>query len=164
MLFVLHGKNNPPSIKMFALRMKKSERTVSRLYEELKEKNFLKIECLKPKVYRYFFDPNGNVNFEKPVETEETVREFEEKEQEEMYSYKETKVSEQEEVKEKENLIIEKAKTIQEYEDFAILENFFWELNGKEREKIILIIEERIEKEANLKEVLSWFLQKVKYV
>jgi DNA-binding transcriptional regulator YhcF (GntR family) len=162
-LFVLHGKRNPPSMKLFAARMKKSERTVSRLYEELKEKKFLTIECIRPKVYKYVFDSNGNVDY-KPKEDK---KEFEliEKPIEELDNEEVEIIEDIENIDEDEDEdIFEKARTIMEYEDFAVLENIFWELAPKSREKIVSILEERFKKEPQSKEVLEWFLEKVKYV
>ncbi|NCU41864.1 MAG: hypothetical protein EOM19_04045 [Candidatus Moranbacteria bacterium] len=162
-MFILHGKRNPPSIKLFAARMRKSERTVSRLYEELKEKNFLSIVCVRPKVYKYVFDSNGNIghSFKKEKEKIELV-EKEKEEIKESVAIEEEAVEEV--VEENDENIFEKAKTIMEYEDFAVLENIFWELKKPSREKITSIIEKRMKSEPRHKEVFEWFLEKVKYV
>ena len=60
--------------------------------------------------------------------------------------------------------IFDKARTIMEYEDFAVLENIFWDLVPDSRETIVSILEERFKKEPQSKDVLEWFLEKVKYV
>jgi DNA-binding transcriptional regulator YhcF (GntR family) len=161
-MFVLHGKKNPPSIKLFAARMKKSERTISRLYEELKEKKFLKIVCVRPKVFQYIFDSNGNVDYE-PKEEKKKIQLVEKEELIEEELIEEVFEEELDETKE-DDIIFEKAETIMEYEDFAVLENIFWELSSTSREKIISIMEKRIKKEPQSKQVLEWFLEKVKYV
>jgi DNA-binding transcriptional regulator YhcF (GntR family) len=158
-LFVLNGKKNPPSIKLFANRMKKSERTISRIYDELKEKNFLKIQCISPKKYKYVFDMNGNVNYDYKEEKEKHEQKLIEKE----VDVKE--IENEEHFEEDFNQeVFEKAKTIKEYEDFAILENIFWNLKPKERKEIVSIIEKRKVLETDSKEVIDWFLEKVKYV
>lgn len=160
-LFVLHGKRNPPSMKLFAARMKKSERTVSRLYEELKEKRFLTIECVRPKVYKYVFDSNGNVGYS--LKKEKQKVELVEKPIEELENDEEVEIVEEIEESNDDD-IFDKARTIMEYEDFAVLENIFWDLIPDSRETIISILEERFKKEPQSKDVLEWFLEKVKYV
>ena len=160
-MFVLHGKRNPPTVKLFANRMGKSERTISRYYEELKEKGFLKLTCLRPKVYKYEFDFNGNVNYDMK---EEKIKFEEEKEieKEVMEVLKQEKI-EEEIKKEEEKIYLQKAKTIEEYEDFAVLENIYWTVDKSEREKIFSILKLRMSKEPKNKEVIKWFLDKVEY-
>lgn len=168
-MFILNGKKNVPSIKIFSKRLGKSERTVSRLYQELKEKGFLKIHCINPKVYQYTFDHNGNIGYKKPKVENKVIIEKNTKEEvirlEEKSEVKESlfdKVSDRLEKANQEYL--DKAKTILEYEDFAVLENIYWDLNTKVRAQVLNIIEDRLEKEPHSKEVLTWFIEKVKYV
>ena len=166
MMFLLHGKRNPPSAQIFANRMKKSVRTISRLYEELKENGFLKIECVQPKVYRYTFDSNGNVNYvpkkEKLVlEKDLLIPKEEIEEQTQEFSQDDFN---KEIVEEERNIIFDKVETIVEYEDFAVLENIYWTLEDKDRKMVVDILEQRSIDEPASREVIDWFLEKVKYV
>lgn len=158
-LFVLHGKKNPPSLKLFAGRMKKSERTVSRYYEELKEKGFLKITCINTNTYKYEFDFNGNVD----VNPKEKIK-LEENQYIEEKADVPVEVFEKAKERLEESLAIQKSKTIKEYEDFAILENIFWQCPDKDKKQIIDILEERSKNENLSREAIDWFLNKVKYV
>ena len=167
-MFVLNGKKNVPSIKIFSKRMGKSERTISRLYEELKEKGFLKIHCVNPKVYQYTFDYNGNIGYKKPKKEKTTT--LEETTKEKIVVLEETKNVEEnifEEVADRldetNQTYLDKAATIVEYEDFAVLENIYWNLDTNIRSKVLKIVEDRLDKEPNSKEVLTWFIEKVKY-
>jgi len=157
-MFVLNGKKNVPSIKVFAKRINKSERTVSRLYQELKEKGFLLIHCVSPKVYQYTFDYNGNIGYKKTkIKPGEVLEEYSEVKEEVFQEVKEILDSKDQE-------LLEKAKTIMEYEDFAIMENIYWTLSEKLRSQILSIMEERIKVESDSIEVLTWFIEKVKYL
>jgi DNA-binding transcriptional regulator YhcF (GntR family) len=163
-MFILNGKKTPPSLRVFSNRINKSERTVSRYYDELKEFGFLKMICVKPKVYQYIFDSNGGLI---EMETKKIEKKIEKEIQASQETIDITKHAEEivikKEVRENE-YIFDKAKSIKEYEDFAILENIFWTLQEDERKEIISIIENRIKKEVSLKNVFQWFLEKVKFV
>ena len=163
MFFVLNGKTNEPNIGRFAKMMKVSPRSVSRYYEELKEKNFLKITPIGINRYKYEFDPWGDVNkvFKKPkkdMPIKDNIK-FVEKEKE-----KADVVEDQKPIPiiEKINEFVEKSKEIKEYEDFAILENQYWLLEKENQKKIVKILEERLLAEPMSKEPIEWFLNKVK--
>jgi len=156
MMFVLNGKKNMPSIKVFAKRIGKSERTVSRLYQELKEKGFLKIHCVSPKIYQYTFDYNGNIGYKKTkIKPGEVLEEYTETPEETIKEVKEILNSE-------DTIYLDKAKTIMEYEDFAVMENIFWDLSQELRNQILNIMEQRLKTEPGSKQVLTWFIDKVK--
>ncbi|NCC71047.1 helix-turn-helix domain-containing protein [bacterium] len=158
MMFILNGKKNIPSIKTFAKRIGKSERTVSRLYQELKEKGFLKIHCVSPKVYQYTFDYNGNIGYKKNIiKPGEVLEEYTETSEE---TFKEV----EEILNNKDIELLDKAKTIMEYEDFAVMENIYWTLSQELRNQILNIMENRIKVEPESEQVLTWFIEKVKYV
>lgn len=164
-MFLLNGRKNTPTIRTFAQRLKKSERTISRYYDELKEKGFLELVCVSPKVYEYKFDLNGNLGHSIKEETKlEEEKQLIEKE------ILESEKLDQEIIKEKivtpmqeeEKLVLKKAKTILEYEDFAVLENMYWSLDNKVKDKIKSILNERKQKEPNSIDVIDWFLEKIK--
>ena len=164
-MFLLNGRKNTPTIRTFAQRLKRSERTVSRYYDELKEKGFLELVCVSPKVYEYKFDLNGNLGHsikeETKVENEKILveKQIEEEERLDQEVLEEKVVTPMEE---EEKLIIKKTKTILEYEDFAVLENMYWSLDNKVKDKVKKILNDRKEKEPNSKEVIEWFLEKIK--
>lgn len=159
MMFVINGKKTEPSIARFAKMTKMSPRTISRYYEELKEKNFLKITPIGINRYKYEFDPYGNIDipYRKKVTeevTEETKVEYVEKEIEEA-------VIEEKIETEKDFTYLQKAQTIQEYEDFAILENYYWTLDTDTQTSIVSILRKRYEKEPNNRDAIEWFLNKI---
>lgn len=160
MMFVLNGRKSEPSISRFSKMSGFSPRTISRYYEELKEKGFLKITPIGVKRYKYEFDPYGNVNKvfkkkeEKPIE-EEVKEILVEKDK------VETPAIEKEPVVEI-NEFVERSKDIEEYEDFAILENHYWNLDRDLQKEIVSILEKRYEIELHNRDALEWFLNKVR--
>lgn len=162
--FIINGKKNEPSIPRFANLMNMSERTISRYYKELKDKGFIKLTQIGLNRYMYDFDINGNVDVvyekRKPV-TVETIKPPEE----EVIVEPTEEVMEpiyEEEVTDDHTEYIEYAKTIVEYEDFAVLDNNFWTLPQTVKNEIISILIERQKSEPKIKDQLEWILNKIK--
>lgn len=153
LLLILNGKRAEPSVKRFAKMMNKSERTISRIYNELKEKDFLKITPIGINRYKYDFDPFGKVSIPKKPKGYKAEKEIVQEPQE---IIKDVVAS----TKPKTKINLEKAKTIKEYEDFAILENFYWTLPKEEQKEILEVLKERIKIETDSKDPIQWFLDK----
>lgn len=158
MILLMHGKGKYISTKTLAYRLKKSERSIQRYRDELKEKGFLKVVMIEPKKFQYIFDYKGMLN-EVTKHKEETKEiEYFEEEKEEIII--EEEIVEIEEEASETDFILTKARTIIDYTDFAILENKFWTFEEETKNKIIEILKIRLEKEPNNKEVIEWFLDK----
>ncbi len=157
---MLLGDKKFTSMSLLAKRMKKSERQVQRIAEELKEKNFLKLVRFEPKKYQWLFDINGNLD--KPIKEQERRIVEEQKEIEAIYEQPtkdEIEKQQDEQISEINKLILEKAKTIVEYPDFAILANKYWEVDDQMKEKIKEIIIKRLSKEPENARALTWFME-----
>lgn len=165
MLLVLNGKKTEPSIARFSKMSGMSERTISRYYQELKDKDYLKITSIGINRYKYEFDPYGDINrtFKKQkeeavldIKTVEDVREEKEivspvvEAKEELSQYDKVAIE-----------LIDKSQTIQEYEDFAVLENLYWTIDESNRDTIKRILNDRLQKEPHNKDAIEWFLNKV---
>lgn len=163
MFFLLNGKKSEPSKKKFARMMKKSERTIDNYYKELKEKGFLDIVQIGYNRYRYDFDINGNVNHDfnqeikeiKQVGTEEEVSVKKEVQVEVV----ETETTEQ--IEEFNLDIVELSKEIMEFEDFAVLENVYWQLEKQYQDQVIKILVHRYNNEEYIKEAIEWVFEKI---
>lgn len=163
MFFLLNGKKSEPSKKKFARMMKKSERTIDNYYKELKEKGFLDIVQIGYNRYRYDFDINGNVNHDfnqeikeiKQVGTEEEVPVKKEVQVEVV----ETETTEQ--IEEFNLDIVELSKEIMEFEDFAVLENVYWQLEKQYQDQVIKILVHRYNNEEYIKEAIEWVFEKI---
>src|SRR5690606_10985596 len=132
---------------------------------------FLKIIRIRPTTYEYIFDYSDRLHEKKP-ETKAVEKEYEIIEAQKMIHEEYADVSSEnldtlvERVKEEPKvdedlLVIEKAKTIVEYSDFAILNNKFWGLKESTKKEIIKIIEERIQNESQNRDQLNWFYERV---
>lgn len=162
---ILQGKNQFTSLKFLADRVGKSVRQVQRDKKELEENGFLKIVRVMPTKYEYVFDYNGRLLDKKP-EVKPIEKEFEiiknEKNQDLEKQIKvENEVEEISIDKNEDDYILEKTKTIFEYSDFAILHNMFWQLSDDLKKSIREIIKERLIKEPQNKQQLSWINEKI---
>lgn len=163
LVIILHGQNRFISTKTLAYRMGKSERSIQRYRDELKEKGFLRVVMIEPKKFQYIFDYKGALNeLTKPKPKEEEKIVYIEKEVEETEEVIEEEIIEEEETEE--DFLFNKTKEINDYSDFAILENKFWSLDEKTKKGIVRILKERKEKEPQTNEVIDWFLDKVSIV
>lgn len=155
MMLLMHGKGKYISMRTLAYRMEKSERTIQRYAEELKEKGFLRIIMIEPKKFQYLFDYRGMLNEITKPKAKETKVEFVEEEVNEEIIVVEEEQTEQ-------DFVLEKAKTIIDYTDFAILENKFWLFDDDLKKSVIKTLENRLEKELENREAIEWFLDKTK--
>lgn len=169
MLFLLNGKKSEPSKKKFARMMKKSERTIDNYYKELKEKGFLNIVQIGYNRYRYDFDLNGNVNHDFKQEIEE-VKQINQEPVGPTLEPGGGLVGEPIKIKPEETLesvikfnkeVIETSKEIIEFEDFAVLENIYWQLPEEAKEEVVKILLSRYKKEEYIKEAIEWVLEKI---
>lgn len=168
---ILQGKNKFTSLSLLAGRVNKSVRQVQRIKEELEINGFLKIIRVKPTTYEYIFDYSGRLNEKKP-ETKAIEKEYEIIEKPKVIHEEHSEVPIEilekavEKIKEEPKidedlLVIEKAKTIVEYSDFAILNNKFWGLKETTKKEIIKIIEERIKNESQNRNQLKWIYERI---
>lgn len=168
---ILQGKNRFTSLNLLAGRVNKSVRQIQRIKEELEINGFLKIIRIGPKTYEYIFDYSGRLNEKKPepkviekeyelVEKEKSI--YEEDIEEPIKNFEDMAEKVKKEPKTDEDLlVIEKAKTIVEYSDFAILNNKFWGLKESTKKEIIKIIEERIKNESQNRNQLNWIYERI---
>lgn len=158
--FLLQGKGKYISTKTLAVRLKKSERSVQRYRDELKELGFLRVHMITPTKFQYTFDPKGLLNEEVKVKKRKEIELVEETEKEIKEVEVEVEVTEEQT---EENFILEKARTIIDYSDFAILENKYWNFDDETKKQIKSILENRFKKELENREAIEWFLDKTNY-
>lgn len=155
LVLLLHGKGKFISTRTLANRMKKSERSIQRYRDELKDKGFLRVIMIEPKKFQYLFDYKGLLK--ETIKNKEIEKEIiKEKADEVIIEYEE----EEETLDEQSLYIIEKTKAIKDYADFAILENKFWTLDEITKAEIIKVLKSRVIKEPETREAIEWFLDK----
>lgn len=164
MLFLLNGKKSSPNKSKFAKMMKKSPRSVDTYYKELKDKGFLKIVQIGYNRYKYDFDLNGNVDykFEQKIKDIKTIEPIEEENIEKEPIKVEVKEQETPTAMKEFNFeVIETAKEITEFEDFAVLENVYWQLSNDSKIIVVNILVERYKKEEYIREAIEWVFEKI---